>query len=164
MIPSVLATAAEGLPLEHVATAAGAAQYAWLIPVVPAVSALLLLLFGRRLGRVSALIAIAAMAVSAVLATLVFTYLQSQPEESRTIVSTIAPWITAGPLQVNWEVLVDPLSSVMLLLVTWVGLLIHIYSVGYMHGDERYSRFFAYLNLFAASMLVLVLEIGRAHV
>ncbi len=157
MTGAVLATAAEGVPLEHVTAAAGAAQYAWLIPVLPAVSAALLLIFGKRLGRISAYVAIAAMAVSAVLSTLVFTYLQSQPAESRTVVHTVASWINAGPLVVDWAVLVDPLSTVMLLLVTWVGLLIHIYSVGYMHGDEQYHRFFAYLNLFAASMLVLVL-------
>src|SRR5438874_7347538 len=53
--------------------------------------------------------------------------------------------------------LVDPLSSTMILFVTGVGALIHLYAIGYMHGDERFSRFFAYLNLFVASMLVLVL-------
>jgi NADH-quinone oxidoreductase subunit L len=59
-------------------------------------------------------------------------------------------------LQVDWAVLIDPLASIMLLLVTWVGLLIHVYSLGYMAHDERFAQFFAYLNLFAASMLVLV--------
>ena len=157
MSPAVLATAAEGLPLEHVAAAAGIASYAWLIPLVPALSAAVLMVFGKRLGRLSAFIAIGAMGVSAVLSTLVFLFLQSQPEGERAIVHTVATWINAGPLTVDWAVLVDPLSTVMLLLVTWVGLLIHIYSVGYMHGDERYPRFFAYLNLFAASMLILVL-------
>ena len=159
MSPALLLAAAEGLPLDHALTSApaGIVGLAWLIPVIPALSAAVLLLFGKRLGAVSAYVAIAAMAVSAVLSTMVFTFLQSQPEESRAIVHTVATWISAGPLQIDWAILVDPLSSVMLLLVTWVGLLIHIYSVGYMHGDERYSRFFAYLNLFAASMLVLVL-------
>ena len=153
----VLATAAEGVPLEHVTAAAGITQYAWLIPVVPALSAAFLLIFGKRLGKAAAFVAIAAMGVAAAMSTMVFLYLQSQPEDARSIVHTVATWIDAGPLTVNWEVLVDPLSTVMLLLVTWVGLLIHIYSIGYMHGDERYPRFFAYLNLFAASMLVLVL-------
>ena len=157
MSPAVLLTAAEGAPLEAVAAASGIVAWAWLIPVVPAVSAGLLLLFGKRLGRLSAWIAVAAMAVSAVLSTMVFSYLQSQPAESRVFIDTVGTWISAGPLTVDWAVLVDPLSTIMLLLVTWVGLLIHIYSIGYMHGDERYSRFFAYLNLFAASMLVLVL-------
>jgi NADH-quinone oxidoreductase subunit L len=151
--------AAEGVPLAETMAAPGgsAAALAWLIPVVPAVSAALLLLFGKRLGAISAWVAIAAMAISAVLATMVFTFLQSQPSNARTFVHTVGTWLEVGPLTVNWEVLVDPLASVMLLLVTWVGLLIHLYSVGYMHGDERYPQFFAYLNLFAASMLILVL-------
>ena len=153
----VLLTAAEGAPLQSVADAAGVVGLAWLIPVIPAVSAGVLLIIGKRLGRASAFVAIAAMAASAVLSTLVFVYLQAQPEGHRAFVHTLGTWISAGRLTVDWAVLVDPLSAVMLLLVTWVGLLIHIYSVGYMHGDERYSRFFAYLNLFAASMLVLVL-------
>ena len=157
MSPAVLLTAAEGAPLEAVAAATGVVQWAWLIPVVPAVSAGLLLLFGKRLGRASAWVAIAAMGVAAVLSTLVFSYLQSQPADHRAFSHTVGTWISAGPLTVDWAVLVDPLSTIILLLVTWVGLLIHIYSVGYMHGDERYSRYFAYLNLFAASMLVLVL-------
>ena len=158
MTPAVLLTAAEGAPLEAVAQAtSGIVQFAWLIPVVPAVSAAFLLIAGKRLGRASALVAIGAMAVSAVLSTLVFSFLQSQPADARAYTDTVATWIDAGPLTVDWAVLVDPLSVIMLLLVTWVGLLIHIYSVGYMHGDERYSRFFAYLNLFAASMLILVL-------
>ncbi|HVL98260.1 MAG TPA: NADH-quinone oxidoreductase subunit L [Egibacteraceae bacterium] len=145
--------------MEHVLTAPAGSpvDLAWLIPVVPAVSAAFLLLFGKRLGRLSAAVAILAVGVSAVASTLVFTYLQAQPEEGRVFVREVATWISAGPLDVSWAVLVDPLASVMLLLVTWVGLLIHVYSVGYMHGDPRYHRFFAYLNLFVASMLVLVL-------
>ncbi|MDP9405785.1 MAG: NADH-quinone oxidoreductase subunit L [Actinomycetota bacterium] len=129
---------------------------AWLIPVVPALSAGLLLVFGKRLGRLAAPIAITAMGFAATASTLVFAALLARPEGERVVVQTLAPWIYAGPLRVDWAMLLDPLSSVMLLLVTWVGLLIHVYSVGYMHGDERYPRFFAYLNLFAASMLVLV--------
>ena len=66
-------------------------------------------------------------------------------------------WIQAGGFRVDFRFLVDPLSSTMILFVTGVGTLIHLYSIGYMHGDPRFSRFFAYLNLFAASMLVLVL-------
>ena len=151
--------ATEAAPMSHLAAAPSgtAASLAWLIPVVPAVSAALLLLFGKRLGKTSALVAIGAMLASALLATWVFMFLQAQPAEERTFELTIATWLQIGPFSVDWGLLIDPLSSVMLLLVTWVGLLIHIYSVGYMHGDERYSRFFAYLNLFAASMLILVL-------
>ena len=138
--------------------AAGSAiAFAWLIPVIPALSAGLLLLIGRRIGRISSAIAITAVGASATIATLVFVQLLAQGEEERTFVVNLGVWFRAGSFQVDWSLLVDPLASVMLLLVTWVGLLIHIYSLGYMAHDERYTRFFAYLNLFAASMLVLVL-------
>ena len=144
--------------MEEISTAAAgtALSVAWLIPVVPFVSAGLLMVFGKRLGRVSAWVAILAVAVSAALATTVFLELQAQEESARVVVHTLGTWIDAGPLTIDWALLLDPLSSVMMLLVTWVSLLIHIYSVGYMHGDERYHLFFAYLNLFVASMLVLV--------
>jgi len=157
---SVLAVA-EGAaaPFTNLLTPPGGSvvDWAWLIPVIPALSAAVLLLFGKRLGRLSAAVAIGAVGASATISTLVFTYLLAQPAGERTFVRTVAPWLQAGDLTVDWALLVDPLSAVMLLLVTWVGLLIHVYSLGYMHGDERYSRFFAYLNLFVASMLVLVL-------
>jgi NADH-quinone oxidoreductase subunit L len=154
----VLATAEGGFTGHYLDAAAGSpVALAWLIPVVPAVSAALLLLFGRRFGKASAWIAIGAVGYSAVASTLVFTYLLAQPEDGRNFVTTVATWLAAGELRVDWALLIDPLSAVMLLLVTWVGLLIHIYSLGYMDGDERFPHFFAYLNLFVASMLVLVL-------
>jgi NADH-quinone oxidoreductase subunit L len=74
------------------------------------------------------------------MAVLIFAFLLDQPGDGRVFVHEVATWIHAGPLQVDWSLLVDPLSAVMLLLVTGVGLLIHIYSLGYMHGDERYPR------------------------
>ncbi len=80
-----------------------------------------------------------------------------EPRRARSNVSQGFTWIQAGTFRVDFRFLVDPLSSTMILFVTGVGTLIHLYSIGYMHGDERFSRFFAYLNLFAASMLVLVL-------
>ena len=70
---------------------------------------------------------------------------------------TLANWIISGELNVPWQVRVDTLSVTMMMLVTGVGTLIHIYAVGYMHGDARFARFFIYLNLFVVSMLVLVL-------
>ena len=109
-------TAAEGVPLSHLTEASGIAAMAWLIPVIPALSAGVLLLFGKRIGKASALVAIVAMAASAILATLVFTFLQAQPEDARTLIHTVATWLDVGPLQVDWSVLVDPLSTVMLLL------------------------------------------------
>ena len=66
-------------------------------------------------------------------------------------------WIFGGDLSINLAFLIDPLSTTMLLVVTGVGLLIHIYSVGYMHGEEGFTRFFTYMNLFMVSMLLLVM-------
>ena len=73
----------------------------------------------------------------------------------RTVV--LYPWIFGGDLQINLGFLIDPLTCVMLLVVTGVGFLIHVYSVGYMHGEEGFARFFTYMNLFMVSMLVLVM-------
>ncbi|NOT53045.1 MAG: NADH-quinone oxidoreductase subunit L [Deltaproteobacteria bacterium] len=73
------------------------------------------------------------------------------------LVDNIYPWITAGQLHIDFALRVDALSAVMILIVTGVGFLIHLYSVGYMAHDEDYARFFTYLNLFSASMLLLVL-------
>ncbi len=133
------------------------AALAWLIPVVPAVSAALLIIFGKRLGNLAGPVAVAVAGFAAIVSTLVFAQLLGLPEEQRALVTTVATWLEVGPFAVDWALLIDPLSAVMLLLVTWVGLLIHIYSLGYMHGDSRYPRFFAYLNLFLAAMLILVL-------
>ena len=147
--------------MENVLTppAGSPVDFAWLIPVVPALSAGLLLVFGKRLGRLSSAVAILSVGFSATLSTMVFAFLQAQPEEGRVFVRTLGTWLSVGGadgLRVDWALLIDPLASVMLLLVTWVGLLIHVYSLGYMAHDERNPQFFAYLNLFAASMLILV--------
>jgi NADH-quinone oxidoreductase subunit L len=81
------------------------------------------------------------------------------PLEQRAIgiVDNVFPWIHMGRFQIDMEFVLDPLSAVMILVVTGVSTLIHIYSIGYMHGDPRYARFFTYLNLFVGSMLILVL-------
>ena len=86
-----------------------------------------------------------------------FFALRSLPPDARFNVSHGFTWIQAGTFRVDFRFLVDPLSSTMILFVTGVGTLIHLYAIGYMHGDRRFCRFFAYLNLFVASMLVLVL-------
>jgi NADH-quinone oxidoreductase subunit L len=148
--------AAEGgaVANEVVETTTGAIGLAWLIPVVPLVGFLLVLVLTRSLRERSAGVAIAASAISFALAVAVFVQVLGEPA---THVRSMPTWIQAGPLEVTFDLLVDQLTAVMLLVVTGVGLLVHIYSVGYMHGDARYERFFAYLNLFLASMLILVL-------
>ena len=132
-----------------------------LIVLPPMASALLLLLFGKRLGRVlgDSVGWIGVLAVAASFAGAVLTFLEvvSHHHDERSFIVDVYDWITVGNFSVSVDFLIDPLSSTMLLVVTGVGLLIHIYSIGYMHGDERFPRFFAYLNLFMASMLILVL-------
>ena len=132
-----------------------------LILLPPMASALLLLLFGKRLGRLlgDSVGWVGVLAVAASFAGAVMTFLEvvSRHSEERSFIVDVYEWMTVGSFSVSIDFLIDPLSSTMLLVVTGVGLLIHIYSIGYMHGDERFPRFFAYLNLFMASMLILVL-------
>jgi NADH-quinone oxidoreductase subunit L len=131
---------------------------AWVIPALPALGAVVLVLFGKRIGEPKAgWLATALMALSFVASVIAFFALRSLSPDTRSNVSQGFTWIQAGTFRVDFRFLVDPLSSTMTLFVTGVGTLIHLYAIGYMHGDERFSRFFAYMNLFAASMLVLVL-------
>jgi NADH-quinone oxidoreductase subunit L len=130
----------------------------WLIPALPLAGFLVLVTLGKRLGEPRAgWLATGAMAGSFAATVVVFAGLVSEPAEERHFVQTLFRWVPAGDLQVDAGFLVDPLSVTMALFVTGVGALIHLYSIGYMHGDPGYHRFFAYLNLFAFSMLVLVL-------
>ncbi|MFM7225573.1 MAG: NADH-quinone oxidoreductase subunit L [Actinomycetota bacterium] len=138
---------------------------AWVIPALPALGAVVLLLVGRRIGEPRAgWLATAMMGLSFVASVVAFFALRSLPGEARVDfaenVSQGYTWMKVGGLTVDFRFLVDPLSSTMTLFITGVGTLIHAYAIGYMHGDPRFSRFFAYLNLFAASMLVLVLGSG----
>jgi NADH-quinone oxidoreductase subunit L len=129
----------------------------WLVPLLPAAGAALLLLGGKRIGDpLAGWIATLLSAASFVATVFAFLALRSLDESEREHVRTMYTWIQTGGLKVSLGFLVDPLSLTMLLFVTGVGTLIHLYSVGYMHGDPRFSRFFAYLNLFLASMIVLV--------
>ena len=131
---------------------------AWLIPAFPAFGAVLLLLFGKRIGEPKAgWTATALIGLSFVSSVIVFLALRSLHPAVRENVSQGFTWIQAGTFRVDFRFLVDPLSSTMTLFVTGIATLISLYAIGYMHGDERFSRFFAYICLFVASMLVLVL-------
>jgi NADH-quinone oxidoreductase subunit L len=131
---------------------------AWVIPVIPAFGAVVLLLFGKRIGEPRAgWIATALMALTFVVSVITFFALMSLDPSARHNVSNGFTWLQSGGFRVDFRFLVDPLSTFMILFVTGVGTLIHLYAIGYMHGDPRFSRFFGYMNLFAASMLVLVL-------
>ena len=130
----------------------------WLIPALPLLGFLTILLLGRKMGDPRAGYFATAMVGASFLVTVgVFFELLSKTAEERAHVRTLFSWIPAGSLQVDLAFLADPLSIAMCLFVTGIGTLIHLYAVGYMHGDERFSKFFLYLNLFAFSMLMLVL-------
>ena len=159
MVANALLLAAEGgqgeaVVNEVVTTTSGAIGVAWLIPVLPLLGFCLVLLTAKTLREKAAYVATGAAALSFVLSVLVFLQVAAEPA---THLRPMFTWIQAGPLDVSWSLLVDQLTAVMLLVVTGVGTLVHVYSFGYMHGDTAYERFFAYLNLFLFSMLVLVL-------
>ncbi|HVL27298.1 MAG TPA: NADH-quinone oxidoreductase subunit L [Acidimicrobiales bacterium] len=130
----------------------------WLIPALPLAGFLILLVAGRRLGDPqSGWLATAMMAASFLVTLLVFVALLGEDGHDRSFTQVLYTWVPAGGLEVDLGFLVDPLSITMALFVTGVGTLIHLYATGYMHGDPRYPKFFVYLNLFAFSMLMLVL-------
>ena len=140
----------------------------WIIPLVPAAGAVINGLFGKRMPKsVVAAIACGAVLISFLLAVGAVYQLSQLPEHERSHTVKVYEWINAGPAQttsgqmarftVDWGFLLDPLSSVMVLVVTGIGFLIHVYSTGYMHEEDGFYRFFAYLNLFMFSMLTLIL-------
>jgi NADH-quinone oxidoreductase subunit L len=125
----------------------------WLIPALPLAGALINIVFGRLLGHRAHWIAVPALAGSFLASCATF----AQVGSGGTFTSSLFPWIVAGDFETAVTAYVDPLTGVMLLVVTGVGFLIHVYSIGYMHDDPGYPRFFAYLNLFVFSMTMLVL-------
>ncbi|MEC9031964.1 MAG: NADH-quinone oxidoreductase subunit L [Planctomycetota bacterium] len=131
-------------------------KWIFLIPLFPFLGFLVNGLLGRRLGdRAVAIIGCAS--VAGAFAISVSSFMQVYDAKPDTFLQQdFGAWIQAGDLSVSFGLIIDSLSGVMCLVVTGVGLLIHVYSTGYMKGDAGYYRFFAYLNLFMASMLVLV--------
>ncbi len=127
-------------------------EYAWLIPVFPFVAFALITAFGRRLPGQGAYVAIGAMVLSALWS---LGILGRVGEDTHYEANAVIATLLNRPLEVGYAI--DGLTAVMLFVVTVVGTLIFIYSVGYMHDDPRFPRFFAYLSLFAGSMLTLVL-------
>ncbi|MGH7373131.1 MAG: NADH-quinone oxidoreductase subunit L [Candidatus Rokuibacteriota bacterium] len=125
----------------------------WLIPLFPLVGTLVNALFGRFIGHKAHWIAVPALFASFLTSCLVF----ARVWRGETWTGDLFPWVIAGPFKAAVTAQVDQLSAVMLLVVTGVGFLIHLYSAGYMHGDHGYARYFTYLNLFVLSMVMLVL-------
>jgi len=130
----------------------------WLIPVLPSVSAALLALFGSRLSRKAAgTLGVGSIGLSALVAILVALNFWNAPPAGNSYTQVLWTWIEVAGFEPQIGLYLDPLSLVMVLVVTFVGFLIHIYSAEFMLEDEGYSRFFAYMNLFVASMVTLLL-------
>jgi len=133
-------------------------EYIWLIPLLPLLGFLINGLLGKKLGKtLVSWIGCGSVGLSFLISIKVLFELLSFPAEGRVFEKIVFPWIYSGLFKVNVSFLIDPLSGIMLLVVTGVGFLIHIYSVGYMAEDKGFSRFFSFLNLFVFSMLMLVL-------
>ena len=131
-------------------------ELVWLIPALPLLGFLLLVFGGRRLGEPAAgWLATALVGSSFVAALVVFVGLAGRDDPVFT--QTLFEWIPAGDFSVDFGFYLDHLSAAMMLFITGVASLIHLYSIGYMHGDRDFSKFFVYLQLFVFSMLLLVL-------
>lgn len=126
-----------------------------LIPLFPLAGFLFIIFFGKGLSKNF----IGAVGSSAILLAFIVSVLvfSTQLHGANPTIVKAFDWITAGSLDIDISFLVDPLSSIYLLFITGVGFLIHVYSIGYMHKDEGFNRFIAYLNLFVFFMLILVL-------
>ena len=128
-----------------------------LIPLFPLLGFIINGFFGKKISKgLSGTIASLAVLASFIVSLLIFIDLKEHHEITSQTVNLFA-WINSDTLHIPFEFLVDPLSSWFLLIITGIGFLIHIYSIGYMHDDEGFSRFFTYLNLFVFFMLLLVL-------
>ncbi len=128
----------------------------WLIPVLPLLGSAFNGLLGKRAGKgVVSVVAVGTVAISFLLSLLAFAAMKGAP--GHRIETTYFEWMAAGGLSVPFGMVVDPLSGAFMLVITGIGALIHLYSVGYMHEEEGYARYFAYLNLFVFFMLMLVM-------
>jgi NADH-quinone oxidoreductase subunit L len=137
--------------------ATGVLSLGWLLVGLPLLGAAVLLLGGRRTDRWGHLVGTALPALAFVVGLLQYIALLGKGPEERSVGQHLFSWIPAGSFQVDVGLRIDPLSMCFVLLVTFVGTLIHVYSIGYMAHDVDRRRFFGYLNLFVAAMLLLVL-------
>src|SRR5215207_1678859 len=129
----------------------------WLLIAIPLASGGLLVVWGKEADRFGHLIGTLASSASFVLGAILFVQLLGKDGEDRSQTTNLFTWIEAGTFHVDMSFTFDQLSGLFVLLITGVGSLIHIYSIGYMEADARRRRFFAYLNIFVAAMLTLVL-------
>ena len=137
-----------------------ALEHAWLIPLLPAIAFVIIGMVIRPFGKLSAATAITMSFISFLLALgVAWSVVNMGITVENPFVQRI-PWMHIGSVQVDMGVLIDPLTAMMLVVVSTVSMLVQIYSVGYMEGDPGYGRFFSFLSLFAASMLGLVLAVN----
>ena len=144
-------------PLETPVPATGLFTVSWLLIAIPALSAAILLLVGRRADRWAPYLGAIAPLISFALGLVYFIQMLGRDVATRAVSVPLYNWISSGRWNINVGLLIDQLSIVFVLLITGVGGLIHVYSIGYMEHDDRRRRFFAFLNLFVAAMLLLVL-------
>ncbi|MEP6781253.1 MAG: NADH-quinone oxidoreductase subunit L, partial [Gemmatimonadaceae bacterium] len=141
------------------------AEWVWLLPLLPLLGALIngaLSLVpnnadGKKFKAITSLVGPGVLLASFVLTVMIFMAMRDVPHMEAPFIRNFAKWMPVGSLQVNWGVQLDQLSILMCLVITGVGTLIHLFSVAYMRDDASYARYFAYLNLFVTSMLILVL-------
>ena len=133
-------------------------DYVWLIPTFPLIGFLINGLYGKKLPKnVVGTIGATAVGLSFLLTVAIFLeFLKLPPDAPKAVQKVMFTWISAGNFSAEVAFLIDPLSLIMLLVVSGVSTLIHIYSIGYMHDDPGFPRYFAYLNLFVFNMLILV--------
>jgi NADH-quinone oxidoreductase subunit L len=133
-------------------------EFLWLIPVLPLAGACMLILFGRRISNTAVgCISAGTVALSALIAGIIGFNFINAPPQNGFLSQTLWTWFDVGGFAPTIGFHLDSLSLVMMLVVTFVGLLILIYSTAFMKGDDGYSRFFTYMNLFIGSMLILIL-------
>ena len=131
----------------------------WLIPLFPLIGFLINGLLGKKIKNEAVIGGIGTLAIfsSFLVSCGILMEMISRVPEERVFEKVVFTWIHSGNFKADMAFLLDPLSCIMIMVVTGVGTLIHLYSIGYMHGEEGFYRFFAYLNLFCMSMLLLVL-------
>jgi NADH-quinone oxidoreductase subunit L len=137
--------------------ATGVFALTWVLIALPLLGAVVLLVGGRRTNSFAPVFASALVAVAFVIGFIQFVQMLGNPSDDRAFVQSLFEWAPIGSFSVDVGFQLDPLSMAFVLLITFVGGLIHVYSIGYMANDPDKRRFFAYLNLFVASMLLLVL-------
>ncbi|KQW46944.1 NADH:ubiquinone oxidoreductase subunit L [Nocardioides sp. Root1257] len=147
-----------GIPVVAPTSADGVFGLLWLVIALPLAGAAVLLIGGKYTDRWGHLLGTLLPIGSFVISLAMFIALLGRDESDRQISQHLYQWMQTGHLDVGMDLLYDPLSALFLLLITGVGSLIHVYSIGYMAHDPRRRRFFGYLNLFVAAMLMLVLS------